>query len=151
MFGSYLDYNFLIMSLENNERAIQHQVDEIFHQTYGKSLNGRIMLAAYAIGEQVGDVTVLREEEEARREVLIPGLTCEDVSLNINNKNIPILNDFTAIKAAELRRDAALDGAQAQFHLSNRQAKKALRLAENEFWYFLRHTEIKDGSNDGGA
>ena len=139
------------MGLENNERAIQGQVDEVFRQSYGSSSNGRIMLAAYAIGEQVGDVTVLREEEEAKREVLVPGLTFKIVSLRKNNRNTPISNDFTAIKAAELRRDAALDGAQAQFHLSNRQAKKALRLAENEFWYFLRHTAIEDSRNDEGA
>ena len=139
------------MGLENNERAIQGQVDEVFRQSYGSSSNGRIMLAAYAIGEQVGDVTVLREEEEANREVLVPGLTFKVASLRKNNKNIPISSDFTAIKAAELRRDAALDGAQAQFHLSNRQAKKALRLAENEFWYFLRHTAIEDSRNDEGA
>ena len=139
------------MGLENNERAIQGQVDEVFRQSYGSSSNGRIMLAAYAIGEQVGDVTILREEEEAKREVFISSLTFKIVSLRKNKKNVSISNDFTAIQAAELRRDAALDGAQAQFNLSNRQAKKALRLAENEFWYFLRHTAIEDSRNDEGA
>lgn len=136
------------MGLENNERAIQRQVDEAFHQSYGNSSNGRIMLAAYAIGEQVGDVIVLREKEAAEREVLVPGLTFKVESLPKNDKNELTPNDFTAIRVAELRRNAALDGAQAQFRLSNHQAKKALRLAEDKFWYFLRHPAIEDNCDD---
>lgn len=118
------------MSLESEHGlALSAQVNEVFRSTFGASRRGRIQLAAYAIGDQVG---LLKGLTESRNADLLT--TAQHIADSIGT----VIEDdeFTDIQKAIMARDAALDGARALYGLTERQSRKALRLAETTFYLF---------------
>ena len=135
------------MSPESSpENTVRHEVDQIFDETYGTTKKGRIQLAAYAIGEYVGVLRILQQQQNELH-FSIPSAPPESISVHvfggikfgvIPDEKSKILQSepFTPIEKAEMARDAALEGARAAFNLSRWQARRALRLAEDKFFVF---------------
>lgn len=137
------------MSSENEfPRSIDKQVNEVFRETHGRTKKGRILLAAYAVGGHVEILRCLREERDEKY-AHIPSAKAPSVAfylLGFSGMIAPSeaeLTDppeemdkdvlFSDIEKAEMARDASLDGVRALYGLSDRQARRALKLAEKRF------------------
>ena len=144
---------------EATERYVRKQVDQTFDEVFGRSVNGRIKMAAYAVGEQVGILRALLEEQSVNHEavpsapksggisifmlgfkgIFVPNEAGDGVETEEQKallKQLGFHDEDDAILKARMARDAALEGARAVYNLSERQARRALRLAETSFYLF---------------
>lgn len=145
----------------SDEYFVEKSVNQSFAESYGSTVGGRITLAAFAIGPYIGRLRVLEQEKDDEKreqtrlfenfesgaplEVSIhmlgfTGLLMPPDSSENTIENAPETideNNITrSIIGAKRARDAAVESVQVNYSLSKRQAKKALELAENEFWLF---------------
>ena len=137
------------------ERYVQKQVDQAFNEVFGRTTRGRIKMAAFAVGEQVGILRALREEQQAANEAVPSAPRTGGVSVFMVGfkgafmpndteseeqtallKQLGFYDEDDAIQRAEMARDAALEGARAVYGLTERQVMKALKLAEKSFNLF---------------
>jgi hypothetical protein len=145
----------------SDEHFVEHAVNKVFTESYGGTVSGRITMAAFAIGPYIGRLRVLEQEKEDERNDQIrlfenyESGTPLEVSIHMlgftgslmppdggesSNQNMPETideNNITrSIIGAKRARDAAVESTQVNYNLSKGQAKKALELAEKEFWLF---------------
>ena len=144
------------MAIEKDMQNASEKVDAAFMEFFGGSHRGRIKLAAFAVGEQVGILRGLMIARDKRYSE-VPSASQDSISIfsllfiahvaPAEQKNhIPpkthsgettnyVVGD-DAIQVAELALKAALDRAQAVYGLNERQVKKAHYLADRSFWLF---------------
>jgi hypothetical protein len=145
-FWQKVDYNHTIMSFENeDEQAIGQEIDQSFNETVGTTLEGRIQMAAYAIGNHVYTLDQLERIKRKSHEnvpsakegtSIFSPLFIASAHLVKKSSIPPEKEIFTPIEKAKMARNAALEGTQATYDLTKRQARRALRLAERTFSLF---------------
>ena len=145
---------------EARELYVQTQVDEIFFDTFGSSLDGRIKMAAFAISDRVRILQDRIDERDAAHDAVpsapkkggvsifasgYQGVAAPDETLDAQELDemedllhkLGFGEESSAVKEARRARDAALEDAKARYDLTKRQARKALHLAETSFKVFL--------------
>lgn len=132
------------MAIEKDMQHVGEKVDAAFMESFGSSYRGRIKLAAFAVGDQVGILRGLMIARDKRHSEVPSAIA---IAAPTEQKNpIPpephpgettnYVVSADAIQVAELALKAALDRAQAVYGLNERQVKKAHYLADQSFWLF---------------
>lgn len=141
------------MSYENERpESMSEQVNEAFYETRNQTKRARTLFASYAISAEVHALEELLEGYDQKR-----GESTLDTSLHCSLSTLGFLGvtfspnkhqsaayllekdrlqehaapgEHGPIKKAALARTAVLDGVQAMYALTDRQARKALKLAK---------------------
>ena len=146
------------------EHNVQIQVNEVFSETFGRTVNGRIKLAAFAVSEQMRALNELLEEQETVNEgipsapkeggvsffnINLKGIFVPDEDLSAEElaeqalilRQLGFEDESAPIQNARLALDEALVDARKAYGLTEGQAKRALRLAETTFKLFYEYDQ----------